>query len=165
MSGCPTTDGTLTVPNCLTQTQESTELDNFIQANSLPRGLDHIYFLVLPDNVETCVDDFSDCGNVLNLSPRYCAYHSSFNIGGHGLTLWANEPYIGFASGHCNSGDATKRPNGDVTDHELNVISHEHNETITDPTGAGWFDTNGAGENGDKCNFDFGTADRQQRHG
>ncbi len=157
VSGCPTTDGTLTVPTCLTQTQESTELDNFIQANSLPRGLDQLYFLVLPDNVETCVDDFSDCGNVLNTSPRYCAYHSSFNIGGHGLTLWANEPYIGFASGHCNSGDATKRPNGDVTDHELNVISHEHNEAITDPTGAGWFDTNGAGENGDKCNFDFGT--------
>jgi PKD repeat protein len=157
VSGCPTTDGTLTVPNCLTQTQESTELDNFIQANSLPRGLDHLYFLVLPDNVETCVDDFSDCGNVLNLSPRYCAYHSSFDIGGHGLTLWANEPYIGFASNHCNSGDATKRPNGDVTDHELNVISHEHNEAITDPTGGGWFDTNGAGENGDKCNFDFGT--------
>ena len=59
---------------------------------------------MLPDNVETCVDDFSDCGNVLNLRPRYCAYHSFFNIGGHGLTLWANEPYIGFAAGHCNSG-------------------------------------------------------------
>jgi PKD repeat protein len=157
VSGCPTTDGTLTVPNCLTQTQESDELDSFIQANSLPRGLNNIYFFVLPDNVETCVDDFSDCGNVLNLSPRYCAYHSSFDISSHGLTLWANQPYIGFASGHCNSSDATKRPNGDVTDHELNVISHEHNETITDPTGAGWFDTNGTGENGDKCNFDFGT--------
>ena len=157
-AGCPLTDGTNTVANCLTETQEATELDNFIQANGLPRGLGHIYFFVLPDNVETCFDDFSDCGNVLNTSPRYCAYHSSFNIGGHGLTLWANQPYIGFASGHCNSGDANARPNGDVTDHELNVISHEHNETITDPTGAGWFDTNGAGENGDKCNFDFGTA-------
>lgn len=158
-AGCPTTDGTITVANCLTQTQESTELDNFIQANSLPRGLDHIYFLILPDNVETCVDDFSNCGNVLTLAtPRYCAYHSSFNISGHGLTLWANEPYIGFASGHCNSGTTSARPNGDVTDHELNVISHEHNETITDPTSGGWFDVNGAGENGDKCNFNFGTA-------
>ena len=157
LAGCPTTDGTITVPNCLTATQEATELDNFIQANSLPRGLGHIYFLVLPDNVETCFDDFSDCGNILNLSPRYCAYHSSFDIGGHGLTLWANEPYIGFASNHCNSGSATARPNGDVTDHELNVISHEHNEAITDPTGGGWFDVDGSGENGDKCNFDFGT--------
>jgi PKD repeat protein len=157
-SGCPLTDGTRTVSNCLTQTQESTELDNFIQTNSLPRGLDHLYFLILPDNVETCVDDFSSCGNILNTSPdRYCAYHSSFNIGGHGLTLWANEPYIGFLDNHCNSGSASARPNGDVTDHELNVLSHEHNEIITDPTGGGWFDVNGAGENGDKCNFNFGT--------
>ena len=157
-SGCPTDDGgTRTVAVCLTQTQEATELDNFIQANSLPRGLGHIYFLMLPDNVETCFDDFSDCGNILNISPRYCAYHSFFNIGGHGLTLWANEPYIGFADGHCNSGSANARPNGDVTDHELNVLSHEHNETITDPTAAGWFDTNLGGENGDKCNFNFGT--------
>ena len=157
VSGCPLTDGTRTVSNCLTQTQEATELDNFIQANSLPRGLDHLYFLVLPDNVETCVDDFSDCGNILNTSPRYCAYHSSFNISGHGLTLWANQPYIGFADGHCNSGSASARPNGDVTDHELNVLSHEHNEAITDPTGGGWFDVDGSGENGDKCNFNFGT--------
>ncbi len=157
-AGCPTTDGTVTASNCLTQTQESTELDNFIQANGLPRGLGHIYFLILPDSVETCFDDFSSCGNVLTLPNRYCAYHSSFNIGGHGLTLWANEPYIGFASGHCNSGTTSARPNGDVTDHELNTISHEHNETVTDPTSGGWFDVNGTGENGDKCNFNFGAA-------
>ena len=157
ISGCTTTDGTRTVANCLTQTQEANELDSFIQANSLPRGLNNIYFLVLPDNVETCVDDFSDCGNIINTSPRYCAYHSFFNIGGHGETLWANEPYIGFADSHCNSGSTADRPNGDVTDHELNTLSHEHNETITDPDNGGWFDTNGAGENGDKCNFNFGT--------
>jgi PKD repeat protein len=159
VAGCPLTDGTNTVANCLTQTQEANELDNFIQANSLPRGLGHIYFLMLPDNVETCVDDFSDCGNILDISPRYCAYHSFFNIGGHGLTLWANEPYIGFAHSpaHCNSDSTIARPNGDLTDHELNVISHEHNEVITDPNNGGWFDTNGTGENGDKCNFNFGT--------
>lgn len=158
-SGCPTSDGAgRTVAVCLTQTQEANELDSFIQANSLPRGLNNIYFLVLPDNVETCVDDFSSCGNILNTTPnRYCAYHSFFNISGHGETLWANQPYIGFADNHCGSGDASKRPNGDVTDHELNVLSHEHNETITDPDNGGWFDTNGTGENGDKCNFDFGT--------
>ena len=159
VSGCPLTDGgTRTATNCLTQTQEATELDNFIQANSLPRGLGHIYFLVLPDKVETCSDDFSDCGNYLNINPRYCAYHSFFNISGHGETLWANQPYIGFADNHCNSGTAADRPNGDVTDHELNVFSHEHNETITDPDNGGWFDTDGTGENGDKCNFNFGTA-------
>jgi PKD repeat protein len=159
VAGCPLTDGTNTVANCLTQTQEATELDNFIQANSLPRGLDHIYFLMLPDNVESCVDSFSNCGNILDINPRYCAYHSFFNIGGHGLTLWANEPYIGFghSPAHCNSGSTNDRPNGDLTDHELNVLSHEHNEVITNPNNGGWFDTNGTGENGDKCNFNFGT--------
>ena len=31
-----------------------------------------------------------------------------------------------------------------------NVTAHELSETITDPRGAGWFDSGGA-ENGDKC--------------
>lgn len=157
LAGCPTTDGTITVGVCLTSTQQATELDNYIQANSLPRGLGNLYFLVMPQDVETCYDDFSDCGNLLDISPRYCAYHSSFNIAGHGLTIWANEPYIGIAQGHCATGTHS-RPNGDDADHELNPLSHEHNEIITDPTGGGWFDVDGSGENGDKCNFNFGTA-------
>ena len=157
LAGCPTTDGTNTVASCLSATQQATELDNFIQANSLPRGLGNLYFLVMPKNVETCFDDFSECGNLLDISPRYCAYHSSFNIGGHGLTIWANEPYIGIALGHCASG-STPSPNADDADHAINPLSHEQNEIITDPTGGGWFDVNGAGENGDKCNFNFGTA-------
>ena len=156
-ANCATTDGTLTALTCVTQTQESTELDNFIQANSLPRGLNVIYFLVLPQNVETCYDDGSDCGNYLNLNPRYCAYHSSFNISGHGQTLWANEPYINIAANHCDSGNRSS-PNGDDADHAINALSHEHNETITDPTNGGWFDVDGTGENGDKCNFTYGTA-------
>ncbi|MDT5029137.1 MAG: hypothetical protein QOE61_5563, partial [Micromonosporaceae bacterium] len=155
VTGCPTTDGTNTVANCLTQTQESNELDSFIANNSLPRGLNNLYFLVLPKGVETCSDDFSQCGNILNTSPnRYCAYHSSFNLNSHGLTIWANEPYIGIALGHCASGTASS-PNGDDADHEINPLSHEHNEIITDPTNGGWFDVNGTGENGDKCNFNF----------
>ena len=35
-----------------------------------------------------------------------------------------------------------------------NVTSHELSETITDPRGAGWFDSSGA-ENGDKCAWAF----------
>ena len=56
VAGCPTTDGTNTVANCLTETQQATELDNFIQANSLPRGINDIYFLVMPNNVEGVLD-------------------------------------------------------------------------------------------------------------
>jgi len=35
-----------------------------------------------------------------------------------------------------------------------NVTAHELSETITDPRGAGWFDSSGA-ENGDKCAWSF----------
>jgi hypothetical protein len=156
-ASCPITDGTRTAITCLSQTQQSDRLDAFIQANSLPRGLGNIYFQVLPQNVETCDDAFSFCGNFLDLGNRYCAYHSSFDIGGHGLTLWANEPYINIPLGHCDSGSRPS-PNGDDADHAINALSHEHNETITDPTNGGWFEVNGAGENGDKCNFQYGPA-------
>src|SRR4051794_28123550 len=56
LAGCPTTDGTITITTCLTQTQQSSRLDSFIQAQGLPRGLNNIYFMVLPQNVETCDD-------------------------------------------------------------------------------------------------------------
>ena len=35
-----------------------------------------------------------------------------------------------------------------------NVTSHELSEAITDPRGAGWFDSSN-GENGDKCAWSF----------
>ena len=34
-------------------------------------------------------------------------------------------------------------PHGSAADAVLNVTSHEHNETITDPTGGGWYDSSG----------------------
>src|SRR5206468_12731017 len=54
----------------------------------------------------------------------------------------------------CDSGE---QPNGDVADSTTNLISHEHNETITDPLGTGWYDRLG-NEDGDKCAWNFGSA-------
>jgi PKD repeat protein len=139
---------------CLTQTQETDELDSFLKTNNLPRGINDIYFLVLPQKVQTCFNDFSDCGPYGGVTDsagkfhEYCAYHSSFDKG-NGLTLWANMPYG--ADGNCNK--INSPPNGDDADTLINSLSHEHNETITNPTGGGWFDVDNTGENGDKCNF------------
>jgi hypothetical protein len=41
--GCPLTEGTNTIATCLTQTQQSTELDNYIQAHGLPRGVNKVH--------------------------------------------------------------------------------------------------------------------------
>src|SRR5205807_8982674 len=47
--------------------------------------------------------------------------------------------------------------NGDSADDTINLISHEHNEAITDPLGTGWYDKNGL-EDGDKCAWNFGSS-------
>jgi hypothetical protein len=57
-------------------------------------------------------------------------------------------------SAACGSGQS---PNNDDADSTINVLSHEHNEAITDPLGNAWYDRRGA-ENGDKCAWNFGTA-------
>ena len=72
--------------------------------------------------------------------------------------LYANQPYtdtsgVG-APGVCDSG---QHPNGDFADATINVLSHEHNETITDPDGNAWYDSSG-NEIGDKCAWNFGSA-------
>jgi hypothetical protein len=46
-------------------------------------------------------------------------------------------------------------PNGDDADPTINVISHEHNEAITDPTLNAWRTSLG-GEIADKCDDNFG---------
>jgi len=72
--------------------------------------------------------------------------------------LYANQPYTDSsgvnAPGVC---DSYQHPNGDWADATISVLSHEHNETITDPVGNAWHDTSGS-ENGDKCAWNFGAA-------
>jgi PKD repeat protein len=154
VSGC-NLQGSSTV--CLTETQETDELDSFLKSKGAPRGLNNIYFLVLPKKVQTCFDSFSDCGPYGGITDsdgkfhEYCAYHSSFDKG-NGNTAWANMPYG--ADGGCNV--ISNPPNGDDADTLIDSLSHEHNETITDPdAGGGWYDATLSGENGDKCNFTF----------
>jgi PKD repeat protein len=146
---------------CLTQTQEQTELNTFLAAKSLPRTLNDIYFLVLPKTVQTCFDNFTDCGpygpaTVANSSgafPEFCAYHSSFGTAG-GPVDWANMP--DGADGGCNI--VPTAPNNVAADTLIDSLSHEHNEAITNPSGGGWYDVNNSGENGDKCNDTFAPA-------
>ena len=101
--------------------------------------------VMTPQGVGSCFDSHStQCAYTY-----YCAYHSNSV---NGQTLYSNQPYAANAS--CDSG---QHPNGDVADSTINLISHEHNEAITDPLGTAWYDASG-NENGDKCAWNFGTA-------
>ena len=133
---------------CITDAQLQTELNNYVTAHGLPRGMATMYFVYFPPNVTTCFDSSgSQCS-----SNVYCAYHSNLGSGSTGL-LYADMPYAGVSG--CETG---QYPNGDVgADSELNVTSHENIEAITDPLGSAWYDSSG-NEIGDKCNFNFGAA-------
>ena len=54
--------------------------------------------------------------------------------------------------------DAGYYPNGQSTeaDPTINVVSHEHRESINDPLGNAWYDRRGY-EGSDKCAWNFGT--------
>jgi hypothetical protein len=131
---------------CLSDAQLRAEIDNVASAQHWPRGLGSIFFIFTPKNVGSCFG--SSCA-----FSYFCAYHSSFPSSS-GTTLYANQPYAASVPAACGSGQS---PNNDDADSTINVLSHEHNETITDPLGSAWYDRRGA-ENGDKCAWTFGTA-------
>lgn len=131
---------------CLTDAQLQAEIGNVISNNTLPRGTGAMYFMFTPKDVGSCFG--SSCA-----FSYFCAYHSSFGSGSS-VTLYANQPYAAWVPAACGSGQS---PNGDDADSTINVASHEHNETVTDPLGNAWYDRRGA-EDGDKCAWTFGTA-------
>jgi hypothetical protein len=139
-SGCSDTVSQTTV--CLSDTQITAEVQRVAAANGWPQTLGTEFFMFTAKNVGSCFDS-SHCA-----FSYYCAYHS--NVGN---ALYANMPYADTVPADC---DAGQHPNGSDADATLNVTSHEHNETITDPLGNAWYDRAGY-ENGDKCAWKFGT--------
>ncbi len=95
----------------------------------------------------------------------FCAYHSSYydsTINANSQVIYANMPYDAQTAGNPLTCDVQDYPNGNPSDPEVSTTSHEHNESITDPFGTGWWDSNpndsAAGdENGDMCAYDFGS--------
>ncbi|HEY5197897.1 MAG TPA: Ig-like domain repeat protein [Solirubrobacteraceae bacterium] len=161
-AACTALEGSATT--CLTETQEIDELDTFINSKSGPRTAADLYLLVMPPKVQTCFDGETDCGpygagkpDSMGNTSEYCAYHNSFTsgLGSKPVTLWANIVYDPGAGNGCSNSE----PNGNGADETINVLSHEHNEAITDPQpSSGWLDdnTDNGGEIGDQCNFDLG---------
>jgi hypothetical protein len=110
-------------------------------------GLPNIYCIVTPQNVGSCSGSYCAYS-------YYCAYHSWALLGSGQYLRYANMPY---AAGHdCNVANQPQ-PHGDAAEYPINVTSHEHNESITDPEGSAWYDRPDY-EDGDKCAWNFGSA-------
>jgi len=137
---------------CLTDNQIVAEIDRVVSAQHWPRGMGNLYMLMTPPGVGSCYSIPSGAGCAFAGDGNgFCAYHSGF-VSGSRETFYANMPYAATAPG-CESGQS---PNANVAaDEEISLISHEHNEAITDPRGDAWLDSQSL-ENGDKCAQDYG---------
>jgi PKD repeat protein len=136
---------------CLTDAQLQAELKRLTKADGLPRDLTHEYFLVTPPGVEDCFTSGGRECSAGTVSPWYCAYHGAVDLGPEGVIVYASDPYV---TGNELCDYPSEHPNGTSSDGLLlGGLSHEHNESITDPEpNNAWTDFGGTGgEVGDKC--------------
>ncbi len=131
---------------CLTDAQIQAEISSYVKANGLPTDLTHEYFLLTPPGVESCFTAAGAECSAGTSAGAFCAYHGDISVAG-GVIVYANDPYVLGISG-C---DSSEHPNESPSDSALlGGLSHEHNESTTDPELDAWYASNGE-ENGDKC--------------
>ncbi len=112
----------------------------------LPTGLGAVYYVFTPKEVNSCAG--SEGGVAACNTNRYCAYHSAFLLEpGERIVVYANMPYNAVPG--CSTPD---EPHKSPADDEINTLSHEDNEAVTDPLGDAWYD-NAGNEVADKCTY------------
>jgi len=125
----------------MTDAQLQAEVSSAIQRAHWTPSSTTEFFLFTAPGVGSCL------GGAGCAFTDYCAYHSATSGG----VIYANQPFVENVGG-C---DAGHHPNPQPGDAVLNVVSHEHNESITDPFGNAWYDLFGY-EDGDKCAWSWG---------
>ena len=133
---------------CVTDADVQAEIQHVLTLKGWHAGPDTLFFVLTPNGVGSCVDGSgTEC-----TTTSYCAYHSGFVDSNGDPVLYANEPYAATIAG-CSDGTS---PNGDDADATIDTMSHEQNESISDPWGDAWLDVSGD-EIADICAWQFGT--------
>jgi hypothetical protein len=170
--GAPSTQG-----GCVTDQQVQQEISTVVKREGWPVSNDTEFFMFTAPNIGTCFPATvtESQGGVqttvtvpLCSFSYFCAYHSSYfdtTISSSSGIIYSNMPFAMETAGNPLTCDEQEYPNGSASgiDPEINVTSHEHNESITDPFGNAWWDSNpndsAAGDEiGDMCAWDFGNA-------
>ncbi len=128
---------------CITDAKLDAEVNAVVAAQGWPHGLGAEYYVLLPPHAGSCFDSSGkEC-----FDKEFCAYHS---FSASPETVYAN---IGYAPGDVSGCGVGQYPNGNANgnaDDTFSGLSHEANESITDPKLNAWFDKEGY-ENGDEC--------------
>ena len=158
---------------CITNAQIQTELTTFLSNLHLTSDVHHLYIVLLPEGVETCINNANGAAsgscspNAADFNASFCGYHS-YGTGPSSAQVYAVLPYAvtgGALGPACSSQDApyadtslvgAQTPNGNIdADSEISVMSHEMSEAITDPYLTAWKDASRY-EVGDECAYIYG---------
>jgi hypothetical protein len=147
----------------------STTLNNVLllpfNKGTFPVDPNGIYFVLTSPDV-TLTFPPAPNGSPQGFCTAFCGFHT-FRTLTNGITSTdISVAFVGDPATQCPRGHPggtcspqTLSPNGNEgADAMASVMAHELNETVTDPKGNAWFHTDTAGENGDLCNFKYGTA-------
>jgi PKD repeat protein len=143
-------NGCTRAATCLTDAQLRAELVSYTNAHSLPKDLTHEYFLLTPPGIESCFEASGAECSAGTTNPVYCAYHGNIRLAGSAQIIYASDAFV---TGNLDCDDGN-HPNGPADGVLQGGLSHEHNESITDPEpNNAWADWSleETGENGDKC--------------
>ncbi len=128
---------------CVTDAKLEAEVNAVIAAQGWPHGLGAEYYVLLPPQVGSCFEaSGKEC-----FDEQYCAYHS---FSASPETVYAS---IGYSPGDPSGCGVGQYPNGHANgnaDDTFSDLSHEANESITDPKLNAWYDKEGF-EIGDEC--------------
>jgi hypothetical protein len=119
-------------------------------------ALSTMYMVFTGKNIIECSGSGNDCfaatdwTGATSTRGAFCAYHWW-----DGSRVYSYQPYS--STGSCY-GNQTAYPNGVDQDITITATSHEQFEAYTDPYGDAWYDDvdGHAGENGDKCAYNYG---------
>ena len=130
---------------CITDEKLEAEVGDVVSEQGWPHGLGAEYYVMLPPHAGSCFEGDSECFDEV-----FCAYHGYAEPTPGNFEIYANISYSpGDVSG-CGVGEYPNgHSNGNVDD-TLSSLSHEANESITDPTLEAWYDEERL-ENGDEC--------------
>jgi hypothetical protein len=162
-----------TAAGCVTDQQVQQEISAVVKQHGWPTSNTTEFFMFTAPNIGTCFPatvGASEGGVGTQVTAPlcsfsyFCAYHSAYfdsTVSPNNQIIYSNMPYAAQTAGNPLTCDEQSYPNSNPSDPEISVTSHEHNESITDPFGTGWWDSNSndsaAGdENGDMCAWDFG---------
>ncbi len=126
-----------------------------VAAQNGASGYGHIYHVFLPPGQDECFDSsLSECYSPDNLAAfYYCAYHSSVDFPDIGHVIYTVQPNVNTL--YCQVQPGT--PNGILVDSANNALSHELFESITDPDGDAWTNTDSnllyGSEIADECEY------------